>query len=63
MTLFAQSLFANKNDEDGINENRLWYAALFPASPSASRGISRTLFQKENVKLRVVYTRANTVTP
>jgi hypothetical protein len=63
MTLFAQSLFAKKNDTDGINENRLKYVALYPVSPPAARSVTRTVFHKDNVKLRIFYTRANTVTP
>lgn len=63
ITLFAQSLFLNKNDEDGINEDRLKYLALFPVNPPAPRSVSRTVFSSENVKLRIFYTRANPVTP
>jgi hypothetical protein len=63
MTLFAQSLFQNKNDDDGINENRLKYLAILPASPPVARSVTRTLFQQENVKMRVTYTRAKTATP
>jgi len=63
MTLFAQSLFAKKNDADGINDNRLKYVALYPVSPPAARSVTRTAFNKDNVKLRIFYTRANTVTP
>lgn len=59
VTLFVQSIFANKNDTDGINENRLKYLALYPMSPSATRSVTRTVFHKDNVKLRVYYTRAN----
>lgn len=63
MTRFAQSLFVNKNDADGINENRLKYITLFPVSPPAAKSVSRTVFSADNVKLRIYYTRANTVTP
>lgn len=63
ITLFAQSLFLNKNDEDGINDNRLKYLALYPVNPSAARSVSRTVFSKDNVRLRIFYTRANPVTP
>ena len=63
VTLFAQSLFANKKDADGINENRLKYLALYPSNPTMSRSVSQTLFNKDNVSLRIFYTRANTVTP
>jgi hypothetical protein len=63
LTLFAQSLFKNKNDQDGINENRISSLAVYPANPPASRSITRTLFDKSSVKLRITYTRANAVTP
>lgn len=62
MTLFAQSLFVHKKDEDGINENRLKYLALHPSNPP-QRSVTRTLFQRDNVKLRIFYTRAKIVTP
>ncbi|MEX1238302.1 MAG: DUF4270 family protein, partial [Cyclobacteriaceae bacterium] len=63
ITLFAQRLFLNKDDEDGINDNRLKYLALFPVNPQAARSVSRTVFSKDDVKLRIFYTRANPVTP
>ena len=63
MTIFAQSLFMNKADGDGINENRLKYVALYPFSPPAERSVTRTAFSKDNVSLRIFYTRANPVTP
>lgn len=63
MTIFAQSLFTNKDDDDGISENRLRYLALYPQRPAAGRSVTRTVFSKEDVKLRIFYTRANTVTP
>ncbi|HET9487180.1 MAG TPA: hypothetical protein VFO54_07090 [Chryseosolibacter sp.] len=63
MTLFAQSLFTSKNDADGINENRLNYLALYPMEPPTARSVSRAVFSKENVKLRIYYTRANSITP
>ncbi len=63
MTRFAQSLFANRNDGSGINENRLRYVALVPSSLPANRGVTRTLFNADNVTLRIYYTRASPVTP
>lgn len=63
MTLFAQSLFINKDDGEGINANRLQYLALYPLNPSAQRSVTRTVFNKEDVKLRIYYTRANPVNP
>ena len=63
MTLFAQSLFVNSSDADGVNEDRLKYLALYPLNPNPARSVSRTVFSKDNVNLRIFYTRANTVTP
>ena len=63
MTLFAQSLFMNKDDGDGINSKRIRHLALYPFNPSAQRSVTRTVFNKEDVKLRIYYTRANPVTP
>lgn len=64
ITVFAQSLFMNKSQDDGsVNQDRLTHFALFPVSPPASRSVTRTIFSKENVKLRLFYTRANPVTP
>jgi hypothetical protein len=57
MTIFAQSLLMNKK------EDRLKYLALMPASPEVTRSITRTVFQKDNVRLRVFYTRAKTANP
>ena len=63
-TLFAQSLFGDKNDEDGtVNEDRIKYLALYPVNPPLGRSVTRTAFSKENVSLRIYYTRANPVTP
>ncbi|MGC1243042.1 MAG: DUF4270 family protein [Chryseosolibacter sp.] len=63
MTLFAQSLFMNKNDGGVVNENRLRYLALLPLNPSIQRSVTRTVFDENNVKLRIYYTRPNAVTP
>jgi len=63
MTLFTQTLFTNKGDQDGINENRLKYLALVPSNPPLERSVSRAVFSKDDVKLRIYYTRANPVTP
>jgi hypothetical protein len=57
LTLFAQSLFRNKSKENGPNESRLRYLAVFPNSPNAARTINRTVFHKDNIKLRIYYTR------
>jgi hypothetical protein len=57
MTLFAQSLLNNKDSDGVINENRLRYLALFSNSPFVSRTVNRTVFNKDNIKLRITYTR------
>lgn len=54
---FFQSLFRNKQNNDGsVNENRITYLALFPASPLISGTVNRTVFNGNNVKLRINYT-------
>jgi hypothetical protein len=63
MTLFTQSLLSNKDDGGGVNPNRLKYLALMPVNPSAPRSLTRTIFHKDNVKLRIFYTRAKTANP
>lgn len=63
MTFFAQSLFRNKNDKEGINESRLKYIALYPYSPVVSRSVNRTVFHKENIKLKITYTRPTQSNP
>lgn len=64
LTLFAQSLYANKkNINGGVNEDRLRYLSLVPANPQINRSVARTLFNNESVKLRIYYTKAKTVTP
>lgn len=63
LTLFTQSLFTNKNFNNQVNDTRLKYVALYPYSPSMSRGITRTIFNKDNIKLRIKYTRPTQITP
>jgi hypothetical protein len=62
-TLFAQTLFKYKNDEDGINDNRIKYLGLFPYSPDMPRSVTRTIFDKNKVKLRINYTRPTDLKP
>jgi hypothetical protein len=57
LTLFTQSLFKNKNDADGINENRITFLGLTALNPGASTSVDRTVFNANNVKLRIYYTR------
>ena len=53
VTLFVQSLFGGRDQED-----RLAAVALVPDMPMTVRQVTRTVFSKENVKLRIYYTRA-----
>lgn len=63
-TLFVQSLFNNRVNESGeVNENRLRYVGLYPYSPIVSRSVNRTVFNSENVKLRIYYTKPVESTP
>lgn len=64
LTLFVQSLFGDKSNDDGtVNEGRLKYVALYPVNQPVGRSVTRTIFPKDNVNLRIYYTRANPVTP
>jgi len=63
ITLFAQSLFKNKNDDNGINENRVKLLGLYSISPEMNRSVTRTVFPKNNIKLRINYTRATDLNP
>lgn len=61
VTLFAQSLYRASRKTEG---ERLQQIALYPAQPQDARSVARTVFDKNNVKLRIVYTRpANTAVP
>ena len=64
MTLFVQSLFKNRFDADGINDNRIQYLGAYPLSPTVSSSVERTAFNANDVKLRIYYTRpANSLNP
>jgi hypothetical protein len=64
LTLFLQQLIKYRNDADGVNQTRLRYLGLYPLSPSISSSVSRTVFNAENVKLRIYYTKPTlTTTP
>ena len=58
LTLFAQQLF--KKDE---NKERLRYFALFPESPQPGKSVNRLIFNSQDIKLRVYYTRPTAPTP
>jgi len=60
LTLFVQSLFKNKNNPV---ESRLRYLGLYPATTitgqnvsSVGKSINRSIFSKNNIKLKVYYT-------
>lgn len=63
LTLFTQNLYVNRNVNHALNDTRLKYLALYPYSPSMSRSVTRTVFNKHNVKLRIKYTRPTQITP
>jgi hypothetical protein len=52
LTLFAQQLF--KKD---VNKQRFRYFALYPESPVIERSVNRLVFNEQNIRLRVYYTR------
>lgn len=62
ITLFVQTLFANRN-----SQYRPLYIGLYPGSnltgipalPASGKTLDRTVFMKENIKLRVHYTQPN----
>jgi hypothetical protein len=56
LTLFAQSVFNNKDPQSG-SADRLHSIALFPNAPFIARSVNRTVFHKDNIKLRISYTR------
>ncbi len=63
-TLFFQELLKYSQDADGINETRLNYLGLYPLAPPISNSVSRTVFNAENLKLRIYYTKPTlTTTP
>ena len=63
MTLFTQGLFAHKNKEGQINPDRLREIALFPVSPAAGATVNRVLFNANDVKLRIYYTKPAQIAP
>lgn len=63
LTMFVQTLFGSKGNANGVNNDRLQAVALVPYTPSPNRAVTRTLFHKDNISLRIFYTQALTVTP
>ena len=58
LTLFAQELFKKE-----ANKKRFRYFALFPETPQIGKTVNRLIFQEQNIKLRVYYTRPAQPTP
>lgn len=56
-TLFMQQLIKHR-----ANADRLRHLGLYPFSPSVSASVSRTVFNAENVKLRIYYTKPTLTT-
>ncbi|MEO5601778.1 MAG: DUF4270 family protein [Cyclobacteriaceae bacterium] len=52
LTLFAQQVF--KKEE---NKERFRYFALYPETPPVGKSVNRIIFNKQNIKIRVYYTR------
>ncbi len=51
LTLFAQEFFKSQQ------KDRFRYFALYPAGPQIGKSVNRLIFNEENIKLRVYYTR------
>lgn len=58
LTLFAQQLFKKEAQKE-----RFRYFALYPQSPGMSKSVNRVVLNKENIMIRVYYTRPNEATP
>jgi hypothetical protein len=52
MTLFAQQMYLKAE-----NKPRYKYFALYPESPPIGKGVHRLAFNKDNIKLRLFYTK------
>jgi hypothetical protein len=61
LTLFAQSLFRNKNSDTGINANRIKYLGLIQNSINSGPNVNRSVFSKNAVKLRISYTKPTNI--
>jgi hypothetical protein len=59
MTFFVQSLMRYKDDDDGINENRIKHLGLFPNGPTPGYTVNRSILDASQVKLRIYYTKPN----
>ena len=58
LTLFAQQVFKKEEQKE-----RFRYFALYPESPPMGKSVNRVIFNKDNIMLRVYYTRPNEATP
>lgn len=63
MTLFSQGLFVNKKKQGQINPNRIKYLALYPVTPLPAASVNRTLFNANDIKLRIYYTKPTDSNP
>jgi hypothetical protein len=63
MTFFVQSLFNNRKTTEGTNTTRIQHLALYPLSPSPLSSVTRTVFHKDDVKLRIFYTQPTQLNP
>jgi hypothetical protein len=54
VTLLIQSLFSKRN-----SNYRIQYLGLYPEASGMGKSLDRSIFLKENIKLRVYYTQAN----
>lgn len=57
LTLFMQQLIKHR-----ANADRLSYLGLYPYAPSIAASVSRTVFNAENIKLRIYYTKPTLTT-
>lgn len=63
ISLFAQTLFRHKLVDEKTNPNRITYIGIFPYSPTMAKSVSRTIFEKNKVKLKIHYTKPTQLTP
>jgi hypothetical protein len=57
LTRFAQEIFRTNP-----NKERFRYFALYPEDPQVGKSVNRLIFNKDNIKLRVYYTRPQQAT-
>jgi hypothetical protein len=52
LTLFVQEFFKRQ-----VAKDRFQYFALYPSNPQAGKSVNRMIFDADNIKLRIYYTR------